>query len=117
MSKMNRTERNRRIEQILTDRGDLPKRLHGFEAELHFFKGKFYLVAPNIELEITQRQAQLIDVTTLSFFIKLDCHELGEPIYGKDLAERMHQAFEDNQKGNMRKGVRAALAVLGQSGA
>jgi hypothetical protein len=116
MSKMNRTERNRRIEQFLTDRGDLPKKLHSFEAELLFFKGKFFLAVPGVELEITQRQAQLINVMTLDFIMKLDCHELGEPFYGKDLAERMHQAFEDNQKGDMAKGVRAALAVLDQSG-
>ena len=82
------------------------------EARLVLHDGRFFLVARGIEVEITRGQAQLISIGSSGFMIDLDCHRLDTRIYGKELAERMHQAFEERQHDDFSGAVRAAIVLL-----
>lgn len=91
---------------------NIAQNLATFETELLVLDGRFYLVGRGVEVEITRHQAQTIYVYGPDFIIALDCHELDERIFGKKLAERMHQAFEERQRADFHAGVQAALALL-----
>lgn len=82
------------------------------EAQLVLRDDHFFLVARGVEVEITRRQAQTISVVSSGFILDLDCHRLDERIFGKELAERMHQAFEERQRDDFNGAVRAAIAIL-----